>query len=93
MTRHIFFFAKARRIINFDHVFVEELTTGDWHGWYGLPGVYKESSCDDETFVLTTKTPYYPLLQELTYIRPLRMLSPTALTSCTASCRRTRSSS
>ena len=56
----------------------EELTTGDWHGWYGLPGVYKESSCEGETFVLTTKTPYYPLLQELTYIRPLRMLSPTA---------------
>jgi nickel transport system substrate-binding protein len=43
--------------LNFDHVFVEELTTGDWHGWYGLPGVYKESSCDGETFVLTTKTP------------------------------------
>ena len=27
-------------------------------------------------FVITTKSKYYPLLQELSYIRPLRMLSP-----------------
>ena len=71
--------------LNFDHVFAEELTTGDWHGWYGLPEVYKDCSCDGETFVLNTKKAYYPLLQELSYIRPLRMLSPTAFVGGAAS--------
>merc|ERR1711966_215617 len=33
------------------------------------------------TFKLTTKDKYYPLLQELTYIRPLRMLSPASFWS------------
>ena len=71
--------------LNFDHVFAEELTTGDWHGWYGLPEVYKDCSCDGETFVLNTKKAYYPLLQELSYIRPLRMLSPNAFVGGAAS--------
>ena len=64
--------------LNFDHVFVEELKGGDWHGWYGLPGALESWSCDGEVFVLVGNAPYYPLLQELSYIRPLRMLSPGA---------------
>lgn len=63
--------------LNFDHVLSPPLTTGDWHGWYGLPEQVQSWSClSDYEFVLTTKDRYYPLLQELSYIRPLRMLSP-----------------
>lgn len=63
--------------LNFAHVLAELLTTGDWHGWYGLPGQIESWSCtDDYTFEVVTVGKYYPLLQELSYIRPLRMLSP-----------------
>ena len=65
-------------VLNFDHVFAGGLTGSDWHGWYGLPGAASSWSCDGEVFVLNTDEPYYPLLQELSYIRPLRMLSPLA---------------
>lgn len=66
---------------NFDHVFAGELVTPGWHGWYGLPGNLKGWHCDNAgeeglEFVVTTKIKYAPFLQELTYIRPLRMLSP-----------------
>ena len=55
----------------------EELTTGDWHGWYNLMGTIASWKCNaDETFEITLNNKYYPLLQELSYIRPLRMLSP-----------------
>ena len=64
--------------LNFDHVLAPPLTTGDWHGWYGLPGAIDGWRCEgDHTFVVTTKSVHYPLLQELSFIRPLRMLSPT----------------
>jgi ABC-type transport system substrate-binding protein len=64
--------------LNFDHVLAKPLTTGDWHGWYDLVAQIQTWRCASSyTFVLTTKDKYYPLLQELTYIRPLRMLSPT----------------
>lgn len=63
--------------LNFDHVLAEPLTAGDWHGWYGLPGMIASVSCPGtHELVLTTRVKYYPLMQELTYIRPLRMLSP-----------------
>jgi hypothetical protein len=64
--------------LNFDHVFARPLVTGDWHGWYDLPKVLKPNwVCSDAmTLVLETEGKYYPFLQELTYIRPLRMLSP-----------------
>jgi len=63
--------------LNFDHVLTPALTTGDWHGWYDLPKQIKSWSCAGKyEFILTTKDKYYPLLQELCYIRPLRMLSP-----------------
>lgn len=68
--------------LNFDHVLVKPLTTGDWHGWYDLPKQVESWSCTGESeFVLTTKDKYYPLLQELSYIRPLRMLSPAMFAS------------
>jgi nickel transport system substrate-binding protein len=63
--------------LNFDHVLAPPLTTADYHGWYGLPGQIDGWSCaDNYTLVLTTKEFYYPLLQELSFIRPLRMMSP-----------------
>ena len=71
--------------LNFDHVWAGGLSGGDWHGWYGLPGALKEWSCEDEVFVLSTSEAYYPLLQELTYIRPLAMLSPNAFVGGAAS--------
>lgn len=64
--------------LNFDHVFAPPLRGPDWHGWYGLPGSLADWHCDANVFVLDTLTPYYPLLQELTYIRPMRILSPSA---------------
>ena len=65
--------------LNFDHVFAEPLKGPWWHGWYNLPTALDSWSCDDSgNFVVVANKPYYPLLQELTYIRPLRMLSPDA---------------
>ena len=63
--------------LNFDHVMAAPLRTGDYHGWYALPGQIDEWSCADIfTFIITTKEKYYPFLQELSFIRPLRMMSP-----------------
>ena len=63
--------------LNFDHVLAPPLTTDDYHGWYSLPKEISRWFCNDQgQFVVETKENYYPLLQELTYIRPLRMLSP-----------------
>jgi ABC-type transport system substrate-binding protein len=68
--------------LNFDHVFAEPLRTADWHGWYKLPSVLSNWACNnDGDFVLTTAGPYAGLLQELTFIRPLRMLSPASFMS------------
>merc|ERR1712032_593470 len=62
--------------LNFDHVLAKPHVDQN-HNWYNMPGAIKEWSCrTDFEFVVTTKAPYYPLLQELSYIRPLRMLSP-----------------
>ena len=65
--------------LNFDHVTEGVLRTSDWHGWYGLMDQIKNWECLDEmTFAVDTKDKYYPFLQELSFIRPLRMLSPAA---------------
>jgi len=65
--------------MNFDHVLAKPLTTPDWHGWYGLPKIISEWTCDgDMEFRVKTISKYYPFLQEMTFIRPLRMLSPGA---------------
>ncbi len=69
----------AAASLNFDHVFVEPLRAPDWHGWYGLVEQMASWQCSDSmTLVVTLKSPYYPFLQELSFIRPLRMLSPAA---------------
>jgi len=65
--------------LNFDHVLAGPLKTPDWHGWYGLMEQIQSWECaDDFTFLVDTKGKYYPFLQELSFIRPLRMLSPAA---------------
>jgi ABC-type transport system substrate-binding protein len=62
---------------NFDHCLAEPLRSGDYHGWYGVPKEISGWSCnDDGHFVVEIKSAYYPFLQELSFIRPLRMLSP-----------------
>jgi len=69
----------AAASLNFDHVLAEPLRTPDWHGWYGLIDQIKSWECKgDMEFVVNTKNKYYPFLQELSFIRPLRMLSPAA---------------
>lgn len=65
--------------MNFDHVLAGELRTPYYHGWYGVPKYIKTWECTDEyTLVLTTSTKFYPFLQELSFIRPLRFMSPNA---------------
>ena len=72
--------------LNFDHVLAAPLTTEDWHGWYDLPKVVKGWTCTNTyTFQFDTAGVYYPLLQELSYIRPLRMLSPASFVGGAAS--------
>uniref|UniRef100_A0A7S1G047 Solute-binding protein family 5 domain-containing protein n=1 Tax=Corethron hystrix TaxID=216773 RepID=A0A7S1G047_9STRA len=49
------------------------------HGWYGIPLVTEDWSCNgDFEFVIRTNTKHGPYLQELTFIRPIRMISPNA---------------
>ena len=68
--------------LNFDHVLAEPLKSADYHGWYGLPEQVVDWRCESSTeFVVETKSAYYPFLQELSLIRPLRMLSPAAFVS------------
>jgi len=65
--------------MNIDHVFAGELKEPVWHGWYGVPKYLKNWKCaSDMELIMTTSTKFYPFLQELTFIRPLRFLSPNA---------------
>ena len=56
--------------LNFDHVFADALKDPEnGHGWYSLPAAIKETRCaDDMTFILEASIPYYPMIQELSYI-------------------------
>jgi nickel transport system substrate-binding protein len=47
------------------------------HGFLGINGA-KASAPDDRTFVLRLPKPYYPALYELTFARPVRIMSPTS---------------
>jgi len=76
--------------LNFDHVFAEPLRSADYHAWYRLPVIFQEVSCNvDGHLVLRhnnvnaagNAAEYSNLLQELTFIRPLRMLSPASFNS------------
>jgi nickel transport system substrate-binding protein len=64
--------------LNFDHIFAGALGES-MHGWYGV-GLYTEDwSCNnDMEFVIRTNVKHGPYLQELTLIRPVRMISPMA---------------
>ncbi|GHP11095.1 hypothetical protein PPROV_000982500 [Pycnococcus provasolii] len=63
--------------LNFDHVL--NPTVKERHLWYGLPEIISSWSCDAEgRFVIETSAPYYPLLQELGYLRPLVMTAASA---------------
>jgi ABC-type transport system substrate-binding protein len=63
--------------LNFDHVLSE--SASQRHSWMGAVQVMNNWFCNDqEQFVLETSEPFYPLLQELTYIRPLTIASPSS---------------
>lgn len=73
----------AAATLNFDHVFAEPLRSADYHGWYHLIEQVDTWGCGSDSsnnleFFIKIKSKYYPFLQELTFIRPLRMLSPMA---------------
>lgn len=60
---------------NFDTV----LANASQHEWMELINQIKATEAVDEfTFKLTLHNPYYPTLQELTYIRPLRFVGEAA---------------
>lgn len=60
----------------FDHVLQPPLNTLNYHGWYHLPKNLQSATCDGNVFVAVMSAPYYPFLQELSLIRPLRILAP-----------------
>jgi len=70
--------------LNFDHVLAGALR--DYHGWYGLPKVTEDWFCNnDMEFVIRTNQKHGPFLQELTLIRPIRMVSPAVFPNGNAS--------
>ena len=67
--------------MNLDHVLAGALVEPVWHGWYGVPKYIEDWKCvgeDDMELIMTTSTKFYPFLQELSFIRPLRFMSPNA---------------
>jgi ABC-type transport system substrate-binding protein len=72
--------------LNFDHVFAEPMRTTDWHGWYKLPLIFDGAECnaDGDLVLKITGGEYSNMLQELTFIRPARMLAPAAFMSSAA---------
>ncbi|KAA0560838.1 nickel ABC transporter, nickel/metallophore periplasmic binding protein [Bacillus sp. CH30_1T] len=56
---------------NFDAI----LKNADMHGWLGfIPKIDQTDVIDEYTFKLTLKEPYYPTIQELAVVRPVRFL-------------------
>ncbi len=56
------------------------LANGERHKWLELVAqIDKAEAVDSHTFRLTMKNAYYPTLQELCLIRPLRFMSPVAM--------------
>lgn len=63
--------------LNFDHVLSD--TVRARHQWYGTTQQLTSWTCSDAgEFILETRERYYPLLQELTYIRPLTFAAASA---------------
>ena len=61
--------------LNFDHVLSD--SAKQRHSWMTIVKVLDNWYCNaQDQFVLETNEPFYPLLQELSYIRPLTMAAP-----------------
>lgn len=70
--------------LNFDHILSE--TVKQRHSWFGTGKYLKSWVCNtDGDFVLETSAPFYPLLQELSYARPLVFASAAAFSEGTDS--------
>jgi len=79
--------------LNLAHVMASPLRTGDFHLWYHLPAVISSWECDaDGKLKITTSTASSVLLQELSFIRPLRFLSPQSFKSTAADSWKTHNS-
>lgn len=73
-------------VLNFDNFMAKPLRGPAYHGWFGLPKYIENWSCEEGKLVINTNAKYYPFLQDLSYIRPVRMLSPNAFNSSGLSC-------
>ena len=62
--------------LNFDHVLSDVVK--ERHKWMGIVTELISWTCVAGKFVLETNNTYYPLLQELTYIRPLTFAAASA---------------
>lgn len=63
--------------LNFDHVLSDSASKR--HSWMGAVRVMENWYCNGSgQFILETSEPFYPLLQELTYIRPLTIAAPSS---------------
>lgn len=63
--------------LNFDHILSDVVR--ERHSWFETASVLTSWTCSDAgDFVLETNSTFYPLLQELTYVRPLRFASAAA---------------
>ncbi len=83
----------AAALKNLDNVFAPPLATADWHGWYELPlRMTSWRAPSAMSLEITMNAPYSATLQDLTFIRPLRFLSPASFPDVrwpgTNSCRR-----
>lgn len=65
--------------LNFDHVLHPKIK--DRHSWFKLVEIVTEWGCEGESFFIKTSEPYYPMLQELSYIRPLSFAAPGAFSN------------
>ena len=66
--------------LNFDHVLSDGASQR--HNWMGGVLVMENWFCNDQgQFVLETNAPFYPLLQELSYIRPLMIAAPSSFSA------------
>lgn len=63
--------------LNFDHVLSDVVRRR--HMWFLLPRYLTNWECNaQDEFVLTTNETFYPILQELTYLRPLTIAAASA---------------
>ena len=71
-------------VMNLDHILAYPLVdpANGIHSWYDLPGlIHSWSAVSTYQLLITLSEYYYPALQELSCIRPIRFLSPAAFPS------------